>query len=97
MLNESSYVLPFNSEVKINELKVSTNRGYCNKFQIRKCTFGDKCRYRHEIDPDHKKKDEVVVGIKIIMKIEIRIKIKIMIGNLGKMDINYIHLISLSV
>ena len=30
--------------------------------QIGKCTFGDKCRYRHEIDPDYKKKDEVVVG-----------------------------------
>ena len=62
ILNESSYVLPFNSKVKINELKVSTNKGYCNKFQIGKCTFGDKCRYMHEIDPDYKKKDEVVVG-----------------------------------
>ena len=62
MLNESSYVLPFNSEVKINELKVSTNKGYCNKFQIGKCTFSDKCRYRHKIDPDYKKKKEVVVG-----------------------------------
>ena len=62
MLNEASYVLSFNSKVKINELKVSTNKGYCNKFQIGKCTFGDKCRYGHEIDPDYKKKDEVVVG-----------------------------------
>ena len=62
MLNESSYVLPFNSKVKINELKVSTNKGYCNKFQIGKCTFGEKCRYRHEIDPDYKKKDDVIVG-----------------------------------
>ena len=59
MLNESSYVLPFNSKVKINEFKVSTNKGYCNKYQIGKCTFGDKCRYRHEIDPDYKKKEEV--------------------------------------
>ena len=57
MLNESSYVLPFNSKVKINELKVSTNKGYCNKFQIGKCTFGDKCRHRHEIDPEYKKKE----------------------------------------
>ena len=48
--------------MKTNELKVSINEGYCNKFQIGKCTFGDKCRYRHEIDPDYKKKDEVVVG-----------------------------------
>ena len=56
------YVLPFSSKVKISELKVSTNKGYCNKFQIGKCTFGDKCRYRHEIDPDYKKKEEVVVG-----------------------------------
>ena len=62
ILNGSSYVPPFNSKVEINELKVSTNKGYCNKFQIRKCTFGDKCRYRHEIDPDYKKKDDVVVG-----------------------------------
>ena len=64
MLNESSYVLPFNSKVKINKLKVSTNKGYCNKFQIEKCIFGDKCRYRHEIDPDYKKKEEVIVGKK---------------------------------
>ena len=28
MLNESSYVLPFNTKVKINELKVITNKGY---------------------------------------------------------------------
>ena len=62
MLNESSYVLPFNSKVKINESKISTNKGYCNEFQIGKCTFGDKCRYRHEIDPDYKKKGEGVVG-----------------------------------
>ena len=55
MLNESSYVLPINSKVKINELKVSTKKGYCNKFQRGNCTFGDKCRYRHEIDPDYKK------------------------------------------
>ena len=41
---------------------MSINKGYCNKFQIGKCTFGDKCRYRHEIDPDYKKKDEVIVG-----------------------------------
>ena len=41
MLNESSYVLPFHSKVKINELKVSTYKGYCNKFQIGKCTFRD--------------------------------------------------------
>ena len=42
MLNESSYILPFNSKVKINELKLSTNKGYCNNFQIGKCTFGNK-------------------------------------------------------
>ena len=48
--------------MKINELKVSINKGYCNKFQIGKCTFGDKYRYRYEIDPDYKKKDEVIVG-----------------------------------
>ena len=56
ILNGSSYVLPFNSKVKMNELKVSIDKGYCNKFQIGKRTFGDKCRYRHEIDPDYKKR-----------------------------------------
>ena len=78
-------------------MEVSTNKGYCNKSQIGKCTFGDKCRYRHEIDPDYKKKDDVVVGkkIKIIVKIEIKIKIKIMIENLVKMDTNHIHLITI--
>ena len=98
MLNESCYVLPFNSKVKINELKVSTNKGYCNKFQIGKCTFGDECRYRHEIDPDYGKKDEVAVEIKIIkiiIKKEIKIKIKIMIENIVKTEINYIHLITI--
>ena len=62
ILNGSSYVLSFDSKVKINELKVNIDKGYCNKFQIEKCTFGDKCKYRHEIDPDYKKKDEVIVG-----------------------------------
>ena len=33
-----------------------------NQIHIAKCTFGEKCRYRHEIDPDYKKKEEVVVG-----------------------------------
>ena len=56
ILNGSSYILPFNSKVKINELKVSINKGYCNKFQKGKCTFGDECRYRHEIDPDYKQR-----------------------------------------
>ena len=37
-------------------------RSSSNKFQIGKCTFGEKCRYRHEIDPDYKKKDDVIVG-----------------------------------
>ena len=67
MRNESSYVLPFNRKVKINELKVSTSKGYCKKFQIGKCTFGDTCRYRHEIDPDYKKKEEVVVGKNLVV------------------------------
>ena len=62
ILNGSSYVLPFNSKVKMNELKVSIDKGYCNKFQIEKCTLGDDYRYRHEINPDYKKKDEVIVG-----------------------------------
>ena len=62
ILNRSSYVLPYNSKVKINELKVSINKGYSNKFQIGKCIFDEKCRHRHEIDPDYKEKEEVVVG-----------------------------------
>ena len=41
MLNGTSYILPFNSKVKINELKVSIHKRYCNKSQIGKCTFSE--------------------------------------------------------
>ena len=36
-------------------------------FRSGKCTFGEKCRYRHEIDPDYKKKEEVVVGKNVVV------------------------------
>ena len=62
ILNESPCGHPFNSKTKMNELGVSVNKGYCNKFQVGKCTFGDKCRYRHKIDPDYKKKDKLIVA-----------------------------------
>ena len=42
-------------------MKVSVNKGYCYKFQIGKCTFGDKRRHRPEIDPDYNKKEEGIV------------------------------------
>ena len=58
----SSYVLPFNSKVKISELKLSINKEYCNKFQVEKCPFGGKCKYRHELDPNYIKKEEVIVS-----------------------------------
>ena len=30
---------------------------YCNNFQEGKCKFGEKCRYKHEINPNFKKED----------------------------------------
>ena len=34
--------------------------GYCNQFQIGKCSLGEKCKFKHEIDPEFKKKEVVV-------------------------------------
>ena len=97
ILNGSSYVLPFNSMAKINELKVSIKKGYCNKFQVGKCAFGDKCRYRHEIDPGYKKKEKVVVGKnnKDNNKDKNKNKDKIMVENQVKKDLNYVHPVAL--
>ena len=30
---------------------------YCNNFQEGKCKFGEKCKYKHEINPNFKKED----------------------------------------
>ena len=30
---------------------------YCYNFQVGKCKFGEKCRYKHEIIPKFKKED----------------------------------------
>ena len=33
---------------------------YCNNFQAGKCRFGERCKYKHEINPDFKKKKIIV-------------------------------------
>ena len=42
--------------VKMHEFKSEVIR-YCNNFQEGKCKFGEKCRYKHEINPNFKRED----------------------------------------
>ena len=63
-LHDSHSAQPYNNKnVKMHELK-SVNTGYCNKFQLGKCSFGDKCRYKHEIDPEFKNNEVIIDGKK---------------------------------
>ena len=58
-LHKSPHTGLFNSRhVKMNEFKPAIIR-YCYNFQEGKCRFGDKCRYEHKINPEHKKKEIV--------------------------------------
>ena len=55
-LHDSPHTMPFhNKNVKMHEFKNIINQGYCYGFQTGKCKFGEKCKYRHEINPDNKK------------------------------------------
>ena len=56
-LSESNGAHPYISRnVKMHELKSEVIH-YCNNFQEGKCKFGEKCRYKHEINPNFKKED----------------------------------------
>ena len=59
-LNESYGAYPYISRnVKMHEFK-SDVTNYCNNFQEGKCKFGEKCKYRHEINPNLKKDDILI-------------------------------------
>ena len=59
-LHKSPYAGPFHSQnLTMNEFKI-TNAGYCNRFQVGKCTFGERCKFRHEIDPEFKPGEQII-------------------------------------
>ena len=63
-LHKSPYAGPFHSRsVKMNEFK-TTNTTYCNRFQVGTCTFGERCRFKHEINNEFKPRDSVMVEMK---------------------------------
>ena len=56
-LSESNGAHPYSSRnVKMHEFKSEVIH-YRNNFQERKCKFGEKCKYKHEINPNFKKED----------------------------------------
>ena len=77
-LSESNGAHPYISRnVKIHEFKSEVIR-YCNNFQERKCKFREKCRYKHEINPNFKKEDILLITrIKIIYIKTIKIRLKL--------------------
>ena len=57
-LSESRSAQPYNSKhIKMHDFIVNQ---YCNNFQTGKCRFGEKCKFKHEIIPDFKKKEIIV-------------------------------------
>ena len=56
-LHKSPHAGPYYSRhVKMNEFNPAVIR-YGNNFQEEKCRFGEKCKYKHEINPEFKKKE----------------------------------------
>ena len=43
---------PMNRTVKIHSMNSKTTTPICFRFQVNKCPFGDKCKYRHIKDPN---------------------------------------------
>ena len=41
-----------NKTVKIHQMESKTTTPICFRFQVNKCPFGDKCKYRHIKDPN---------------------------------------------
>ena len=58
-LSESHGAQPYNCKnVKMHEFQPSMNTG--NRFHIGKYPLGEKCKFKHEVDPEFKKKEVVV-------------------------------------
>ena len=48
----SAGAAPMNKTVKIHSMESKTITPICFRFQVNKCPFGDKCKYRHIKDPN---------------------------------------------
>ena len=60
VLHKLPHAGPFNSRnVKMNEFK-TTNIEYCNRFQVGKCTFGERCNFKQKIDPEFKPREQII-------------------------------------
>ena len=58
-LHKSPHAGPFHTRnVKMNETK---STAYCNRFKVRKYTFGECCKFKHEINPEFKHRESVLV------------------------------------
>ena len=44
----------------MHEFKNIITQGYCYGFQTGKCKFGEKCKYKHEINPDNKNTTQII-------------------------------------
>ena len=51
-LLSSAGAVPMNRTVKIHSMESKTVTPICFRFQVNKCPFGDKCKYRHIKDPN---------------------------------------------
>ena len=62
----SAGAAPMNRTVKIHSMESKTITPICFRFQVNKCPFGKKCKYRHIEDPDFTPRDnkEITVLIK---------------------------------
>ena len=57
-LLSSAGAAPMNRTVKIHSMESKTVTPICFRFQVNKCPFGDKCKYRHIKDPDFIPRDK---------------------------------------
>ena len=53
----SAGAAPMNRTVKIHSMESKTVTPICFRFQVNKCPFGDKCKYRHIKDPNFTPRD----------------------------------------
>ena len=62
-LHKSPHAGPLHTRnVKMNE---TTSTAYCNRFKVRKYTFGECCKFKHEINPEFKHRESVLVEKKL--------------------------------
>ena len=57
-LLSSAGAAPMNRTVKIHSMESKTVTPICFRFQVNKCPYSDKCKYRHIKDEDDEELDE---------------------------------------